>query len=293
MEKKIFDKKEFRCILASIVFAILGGIMFIMVDKREEGATGAQSNYTDYVFTYSQAKAYVTEKCRDNGITTQIDISTGHGRITNSNNYNQDVLLKKLNDSGVLGYQVNAKNGICWAAATVSVFEALGASTSPYTKPTPDHMFCTTVKTAYDNHYISNATINYGLHSKYQSKLLTNLFPQYRLTNCSCKKDYKNQTEIYNKISECVDSGSVTLFTIPGHMMCGCGYDNFIAKYNITAGGRVITQNSYNYFVVVNDTWANNANRQYSYYPKDKIVNASNADVILDNIFCTTYIEKK
>lgn len=292
-KRKVVSKRERRCIIGSVLFVIVGGIMLISSQNPHRGATSAQGKYTKYVFNENAATEYVKQKCRDNGITGEIDVKKGNGRINYSRNYDQGKLLANLNKSGRLGSTVDAKNGICWAAATVSILEALGASTSPYTKPTADDLFFMTVKTAYENAYITPSTINLGLHSKYQSLLLTKLFPKYRLTNYYCKANYKKQSEIYDMVSACVNRGSVTMFTIPEHMMCGCGYDNFIAQYKIKAGTQELTQSAYNYFVVVNDTWTDNSINQYSYYPREKIVDVSAADILLDNIFCTTFIDRK
>ena len=226
---------------------------------------------TDFVYTDKNAlETYIKNQYKEY---SNVTLSENSGKKLNSKNYsNQDFILyyNSTNDKGVL----IGDEGLCWAVSMTSLLEYYGCG-----------------KSAYE---ISSNVLDIAIEKKYWypdkndvydtevDDLLDDIFDSYggKYKNY----DVNNDTfDLYNTIKKEVNSNRVSLLLIPEHAMVACGYQPYTVKYKYktwygSTKSKSVTEN----VVVVNDTWANNSKRQYSYYPEDKILTG-----IFDRLYFT------
>ncbi len=271
-------------------------ILFVGFTVIPQSLQGSKTNYCKWVLrSTNERDVFISAECRKAGAWGTVTITEVERKILNCKNHSQSNLVAAYNANRAVPDRdkIDPKQGVCWAAATVSLLEFYGASTSPHTKPTVNDMFYKTVKNARDKVYITH-NLATGLPTGYQDDVLQDMFDQYRVTRYKTGYNFRDSEWIYSWLKETINKGEACIFSIPEHEMPGCGYIRFKASY-YTKTSRIKPVEKYFDFVVVNDTWDESGSfeSQYSYYPAELIDTRFLESVVLDRSFClTTVIEK-
>lgn len=231
------------------VTLVITSICLIQPDKKNGTA--------DSVFTSKQAViSYLKEVYSDEA---NVTVTSGNEKKLDCDNHNQSTMKTYYNDNTTLS-KISSSEGICWAAATTSILEFYGATSSS------NVISFNTLRIARNNGYWSPSSK--GLTFDEQDNLLDKMFTYYDIDKVS-NNDYY---DIYDTLTEEIDDGRAVVFTIVGHTMSGCGYVPYTVKYSYKNWlGFTVTETETENFVIVNDTWAENRTRQYSYFPEREI----------------------
>ncbi len=197
---------------------------------------------------------------------SNVTVSAGSETKVNCNNHNQTKLREYFNKHN--GDRTDIAEGICWASATTSLLEFYKAS-----KKSSNVICFDVIDMAERNSYVVYGTdgkvfYDDGFTHDNQDNLITKMFKKYSMD----KKGNNDYYNIYKTLTKEIDSGRAVIFSIKGHTMTGSGYVTYKVKYfkKNLLGKKVSVTEELNY-VIVNDTWAENRDRQYSYFPENKI----------------------
>lgn len=197
---------------------------------------------------------------------SNVTVSSGTETKVNCNNHNQTTLRNYFNNNN--GTRTDISDGICWASATTSLLEFNKA-----TKKSASRICFDVIDVAEKNLYVlydsnGEALSGDGFTQDEQDDLLTKMFEKYSVK----KKGNNDYFDIYDTLVDEIDNGRAVIFSIDGHTMTGSGYVTYTVKYSKkNIFGKTVSKREKKRFVIVNDTWAENLDRQYSYFPEDSI----------------------
>jgi len=174
----------------------------------------------------------------------------------NSNNHNQESFINYWNFNNRF-QTINSGKGICWAVTTASILEYYDMNRNPHMVPTTS---------ALCNYIISKSPLSIsdinndkGMTAADWVKLMNNMFSKYTI-NYKCNSDGKG---FFNTIVGEINASRVCKYQSRDHDMVVCGYVIYKIDFTDSKG---IRKTEYQDFIIVNDTWAENNKRQYSYY---------------------------
>lgn len=248
---KLIHKRIGKTLFAIIIssFALYLFTMWAFVGKADEGTTDSvQENPED-------VESYLRKMYRKK---SNVSISAGKERKLNSPNYDQTA-IKNYYNSEKTKNQIPRGLGICWVAAQSSVLKFNGA------EGTGEEIGYRVINRAKHLSYWDGEN---GFNFAKADRLLTHMFSYYDIK----KKGNNDRYDIYDTLCAEINSGRVCIFKIVEHEMTGCGYVTYTIRYskkNIFGGTSKKTETQD--FVIVNDTWENNDQRQYSYFPACEI----------------------
>ena len=147
-----------KLIESAILGIVIICILSIGHNSKESKLQGSETTYCDYVLRdFKSRNDYIITDCVNKGAIGDVSISEVYSKILDCKNHDQNKLVEAYNANGNVqkSDKINSDQGVCWAAATVSLLEYYGASTSPYTKPSVNEMFYYTIKTGRERLYNS------------------------------------------------------------------------------------------------------------------------------------------
>ena len=256
----VMAKKNILSIGVAFIIMFIG--FYILTFQKEANENSGTSDYV--LTTTAQRDNYTNLKYQKQGY-FGIKVSPLVSKKLNSNNYYQMDLIKHYNENNDINEKdINvSKQGICWAAAMTSLVRYYGCNTSEY------DISKRVLDTARKGKYWYPNTD--GVYDSEEDDILDAVFDSY---GGKYKKYNANSDTfgLYNTVKKEVNAGRVSLLSVKDHTMTACGYEMYIVNYKYKNWlGRIKNKTASENYVVVNDTWANNKIRQYSYYPVDQI----------------------
>lgn len=243
---KRIGKTLFAIIISSFAFYLFATCIF--VEQKDEGTSNSVKKSKEAVESYLQ-NMYKKK--------SNVSISAGEEHKLNSPNYDQSAIKDYYNTKKSQN-KIPRKTGVCWAAAQASVLKFNGV------KGTGTEIGYRVLDRA---NYLSYWDGESGFDFTKADRLLTLMFSCYFIE----KKGNNDRYDIYDTLCDEIDSGRVCIFKIVEHEMTGCGYVTYTISYSKKTILGTKTKKETQDFVIVNDTWENNDQRQYSYFPECEI----------------------
>ncbi len=268
----------------SIVFLLV--ISVTWNQREKEYVEGEDVKFTSLVLKENEVAGYLKASfSASNSGKTILSVEKSSEKKLKTNNNSQEKLSAFYNSNLSGGdHKVPDNQGTCWAAAITDVTEYMKY------KGSTNASFCNSVYRYTLNNAVLRGYINMfyygGLPSWCQDPLLECVLSRFVI-----QRDCTNvRTAVFDKLKSKIDLGTPTLFTIPHHVMCGCGYAYYKLKYILDTGSGHTQVITVTYpFVVVNSTWATYG--RYSYYPKQEIGGDGIANVFTDEGWIVTVIQ--
>lgn len=257
-------KKYLLSICVASILLFIGLYVFVFQNQAVYDDEGTSA----YILDEEQRDIYTKKTYQNQGF-YNIKIKTSKVKKLNSNNYNQEDLIKYYNKNNQDGADINKGEGICWAVAMTSLLDYYGCESDIKDINKRSEIISKKVLdiAKKEGYWYPNTN---GVSDSEEDDILDDVFASYggKYKKYDANSDTFN---LYKTIRKEVNAGRVSILSIIEHAMAACGYEEYAVTYKYRnwigwpRDGKATSK-----YVVVNSAKDNYL--PYHYYPEDQIL---------------------
>ncbi len=275
MKSIAFDRAKgiiLGCVVA-LAFGLLGFGALEMSKGQQLHASASETIMSSE--SHVKSKLTVLYRGEKRVVANSVNVVKTAEKKLNTTEYAQETVASQYNSStSGKDIDVHKIGGICWASTCTTLldFYANKENVVPnsiyYPNLRRNTIINKVITTAIDKGYFNFGPED-GLSCNEMEKVLNSCIKSLGISKYEGDCTF-TRLNPYDKIVNHIDAGRPCAFSVPSHIMTGCGYANFKVSYvqkNIF--GKKKNKAAIEKMIVVNDTYGKTPN--YTYYPESAI----------------------